>query len=196
MIKKYHLCDLFTLLEVILACTLTVMTFKCIPPDYALWVFVAGELCDAVDGPCARRWHYPDDGKRRWWRKYNKQIDQVSDILLACACALYIILCVSSFIGVILSATIAFIALVVQDIVYGQDSQIIFTRPKLAKRLVLFRRCVYVFLGIGGAIATLLWYTSWPILIKVCLSIVGIAAGAVVTLLKFKNRLSEIDTPL
>lgn len=195
MIKKYHLCDLFTLLEVLLACTLLLMAIMHIPPDYALWVFVAGELCDAVDGPCARRWHYPDDGKRRWWRQHNTELDQISDICLAIACAYYLVFELKSSIAAILIAVIGIVALLVQDSVYSGTSPLTITNPPLAKKIALFRRYLYVFGGIGGAIAILVWNTSWTIVTKITLSAIGIVIGILLVLLK-RNRLKDVNTPL
>lgn len=218
--RKYYIADLLTLLEVILAGILLWMTIANISVDCAIWVFVAGELCDALDGPCARRWHYPDDGKYRWWRHYNSEIDQASDILLAIACGLYLILRVNTFWGCILLIGIGAFCLILQCTLYAYDREghrfcrrdqlpyqvvrigtlWVKRTPSredqaLAEKLILFRRIVYVFGGIGGAIALLIWSTSWPTLVKFNLSIFGIAAGLILAHKK-RNRLTEDQTPL
>ena len=89
--KKYHLADALTVCELICAVILSGMAFLRVAPAYALWVFAAGELCDAYDGTCARRWPYPDDGKYRWWRvpRTVAFIEHMSDILLGLACGCY-----------------------------------------------------------------------------------------------------------
>ena len=192
--------DLFTLLEVILAGALFVMTIIGAPPEYALWVFVAGELCDAVDGPCARRWHYPNDGKYRWWRRYNVEIDQISDIMLAVACGVYLIFRVSWQIGCGLLFGIGIPCLAVQLYLYRFDR--ISTRflPRRIpapqrKKIVLIRRMCYVFLGVGGAIATLLWHTSWSMAAKQILTIAGLCIAIIMIPLKI-NRIVQDKTPL
>ena len=56
--KKYLIADALTLLEVLCAIALAYMgLFNC-PVDYAIWIFATGIICDALDGPCARTWHY------------------------------------------------------------------------------------------------------------------------------------------
>lgn len=195
---KYHIADLFTVSEVILAGILMWMTIANISADYAIWVFVAGELCDALDGPCARRWHYPDDGRYRWWRHYNSEIDQLSDIVLAVACGLYLIFRVHTFGGCCLLLGIGAFCLIVQYMLYGYDTnQHRFYRRDLpySTELVLFRRKVYVFGGIGGAIALLIWATSWPAQLKFSLALVGIGIGLYLAKKK-RNRLTEDVTPL
>lgn len=170
MIKKYHLADLFTLLEVILAVALLWMAIMDCPVDWALWIFVGGEICDALDGPCARKWHYPNDGKHRWWRTYNSEIDQISDILLAVACGVYLIWRVNWLIGVLLLGGIGTFCLLVQCHLYYYDQlrRSVKTNNNIlyADRLILFRRRFYVVAGVGGAIATLVWYSSWPFWLK------------------------------
>lgn len=175
-----------------------VMTVHHIPPDYALWVFIGGEVCDALDGPCARHWHYPNDGKKRWWRRYNKEIDQISDILLAIACAAYLIFSndnIMATIGIVLTLSVAALAWLVHDIVYGSGSQFIYTHPSWTKNLLLARRYYYVFAGVGGAIATLIWCTSWSIFYKAVTSVLGVAIAIALIFIK-RNRLHDIDTPL
>lgn len=198
--KKYHLADIFTLLEVILAGTLLIMAFLGTPADYALWVFVAGQLCDALDGPCARRWHYPNDGKYRWWRRYNSEIDQISDILLAISCGIYLIWRVSVSFGCILLFGIGTFCLVTQLWLYQFNHishRFIPRRMSDAERnaIVLVRRYIYVFMGIGGAILLLIYATSWTLPTKIYVCVAGICIGIILALLK-KNRLTEDKTPL
>ncbi len=198
--KKYHLADLFTLLEVILAIVLFVMAFCGVPPDYAIWVFVAGELCDALDGPCARRWHYPDDGKYRWWRHYNVEIDQISDIILAVACGAYLFMQTSHFIAVLLLFGIGSWCAFVQYTLYRYDRTtkrfVPTDMPELERtEIILLRRKVYVYLGVGGAILTLIWYTSWPIPVRAGVTVLGLIIARDLSRRK-QNRLNQDKTPL
>lgn len=196
--KKYHLADLFTLLEVILAIALFIAAVSNAPVEWALYIFVAGELCDAVDGPCARRWHYPDDGKYRWWREYNSETDQASDILLAISCGVYLIWRVSVFWGIALLGGIGLFCLAIQCYIFRYDhirhTFVCRDNPHIDD-IVLFRRHIYVIAGIGGAIALMVWSTSWPLIIKRILMIVGIICGLILLKLKW-NRWKENKTKL
>lgn len=190
MVRKYHLCDLFTLLEVILTCTLIVMTVLHVSPDYAIWVFVAGELCDAIDGPCARRWPYPDDSKKRWWRLPHvvQAIEHISDILLIGSLALYLLFQPGLFHYLTLygSLAIALICLVVQ--------YLLFTKPySSAKRksLTLLRRRFYL-VGIIIGIAELIFCTTWALPLKIGACILGLIAGVIILIAKW-NRFTESD---
>lgn len=196
--KKYHLADCFTLLETILAIALFIMAFCGATAEQALWVFVAGELCDAIDGPCARKWHYPDDGKYRWWRYYNSEIDQISDILLAIGCGVFIIWRVNAFWGITLTAGLGIFCTVIQCYLYRYNPElhmfICRDIPK-AEDIILFRRHTYVIAGIGGAIALLVWSTEWALSVKRSLTIAGIICGLILLFLKW-NRWKENKTPL
>lgn len=197
--KKYHLADFFTLLEAVLAIVLLIMAICGAKAEQALWVFVAGEICDAVDGPCARRWHYPDDGKYRWWRQYNSEIDQITDIMLAISCGVYLIWRISAFWGVALLGGIGIFCLAIQCYVYRYDSathRLVYRKDRTnAEDIVLFRRHVYVIAGIGGAIALLVWSTEWLLIVKRVLTIVGVICGLVLLGLKW-DRWSQDKTPL
>lgn len=200
--KKYHLADLFTLLEVILACTLLIMAFLGTPADYALWVFVAGELCDAFDGPCARRWHYPNDGKYRWWRRYNVEIDQISDIMLAFACGIYLIWRVSVSFGCILLFGIGAYCLITQLYLYefNRISHRFIPRRTIsaAERHshVIVRRLIYAIMGIGGAIVLLISATSWEFRTKIIVCALGAIIALPVLLIFKRPRTKSERTPL
>lgn len=197
--KKYHLADFFTLLEAVLAIMLLIMAICGTRAEQALWVFVAGELCDAVDGPCARRWHYPDDGKYRWWRHYNSEIDQITDIMLAISCGVYLIWRISAFWGIALLGGIGIFCLAIQWYVYRYDSathRLVYRENRAnAEDIVLFRRHVYVIAGVGGAIALLVWSTEWLLIVKRVLTIIGVICGLVLLKLKW-DRWSQDKTPL
>lgn len=194
----YYLADLFTLTEAILSIVLFMMAVVGAPVDHALWVFVAGELCDAVDGPCARRWHYPNDGKSRWWRTYNVEIDQISDIMLAIACGVYLIWRVSWSLGSLLLFGIGAFCLAVQLHLYYYDHDLRAFRAHYYiyhDRLILFRRRFYVITGVGGAIALLVWYTEWLLQVKIIITAIGLACGFVIWIFK-RNRWNDNKTPL
>lgn len=196
--KIYHVADLFTLLEAILAVVLFGMAVGNISPDYALWIFAIGEICDAVDGACARRWHYPNDGKYRWWRVHNEGIDQITDIMLAFACGIYLIWRVNNVIGVLLLGGIGMFCLYVQGtaLYYNPHSnKFELTGNPTAKALLLFRRLLYVIVGVGGAVLTLIWHTSYPRVIKIVLTVILMIVG-IFLFIKKSNRRTQYRTPL
>ena len=80
--RKYHLADVLTSLETLCAVILIGFAIGNVPVDYALWVFAAAELCDAFDGICARRWPYPDDGKRR--TSPSAKLDAIQELVESC----------------------------------------------------------------------------------------------------------------
>lgn len=88
--KKYHLGDLLSATEIALTLLIIVLTCVGTSADIVIWIFVAAELCDAFDGPCARRWPYPKDGKKRWWRTHVQAIEHISDIALLVVTAVYL----------------------------------------------------------------------------------------------------------
>lgn len=194
----YYLADLFTLSEVILSIVLFVMSIMGAPVAHALWVFVAGELCDAVDGPLARRFHYPNDGKSRWWRTYASEIDQISDIMLAAACGVYLIWQVSWLGGCLLLLGIGAFCLAVQMHLYHYDRSCKSFRRRFyvyAENLILLRRRIYVVGGIGGAIALMVWHTEWTLAVKITITIVGILCGIALRYWKH-DRWTQDKTPL
>lgn len=190
MIKKYHLCDLFTLLELVLACTLTVMAFQHASPDHALWVFIGGELCDALDGPCARRWPYPDDGKRRFWRspRLVQITEHVSDILLIGALAFYLIgrggiFYYTTLLG---SCIILIFCLIVEDLLRCH------TYTLQRRRLIIrIRRYVYLS-GIAIGLAELIFCTSWILPLKLGACLFALIVAILLIIFKW-NRFTETN---
>lgn len=192
MLKKYHLCDLFTLLEIILACTLIAMAHLQISANYAIWVFIGGELCDALDGPCARCWPYPDDGKKRFWRIpwVVKAAEHISDITLISALAFYLLKQKGLFFQITICGTAAILtfSLIIE--------YTLFTRPYSGderRRLILMRRYVYL-LGIAVGIGELVFCTTWTLLLKIGSCILGLIIGFFLIIAKW-DRFTESDEP-
>lgn len=198
--KLYYLADVLTCSEVIAGIILLAMTALHISADVAIWVFVLGELCDAFDGPAARRWPYPNDGKKRWWRTYVKEIEHGSDIFIAISCMAYLMsqpyeitftlppLFTNGFpvaegaklLGMFIIIICSLVEVEVQSIkaIFGENSH------HFIKPIILARRWVYAFVGIGGGIFLLLMATSWPQAIKQGLILLGILVG--IALLYYK----------
>ncbi len=177
--RKYHLADALTALEIIMAATITGMIIFGGSADVVIWLFAVGELCDAFDGICARRWPYPDDGKFRWWRvpRTVQLIEHVSDIFLLVACAIFLVVRSSLIIRVLTvigGTTIAAICFLIEVEIQTDDFYLL--QPKRAEEVILWRRKVYL-VGIALGVAFLIFSTSWNFWIKLGCCLIGIAIG-------------------
>lgn len=199
--------DVLTLFEVIAGVIILVMATLHVSADIAIWVFVLGELCDAFDGPAARRWPYPNDGKKRWWRTYVKQIEHGSDIFIAVACMFFLMsqppevvftlppLFASGFsvaesaklLGLFIIVLCSLVEIEIQftKSYFGQIAQ------PFIKTIILARRWIYAFVGIGGGIFLLLMATSWSQTTKQSLILLGILTGLILLYYK-SDRASHI----
>lgn len=153
-------------------------------PDIVIWLFVIGELCDAFDGICARRWHYPDDGKKRWWRENASVLDQVTDIFLITATATYLGVRLGRFDLLMLGGIVALFCIVVEGLKFHYYS----------KRLILLRRYIYL-ACIALALFTLLLATSWNGLAK-GVAIAAIFIVGIFLMIIKRNRLTQDVTKL
>ncbi len=195
--KIYHLADTCTALECVCAVIIFIMAWCGAKPEYALCIFFVGEMFDAFDGPLARHFHYPEDGKYRWWREYACQIDQLSDLLIGITTCVYVAKCINPIIGwTALSAATA-IGLSVQTLTYDFPPlrfNWLEHRPRLGNAVVLIRRWLYVGLVVF-AVALLLWNTSWPLNAKVVITVILCTIGLFLFICKL-NRLTEVKTKL
>lgn len=153
-------------------------------PDIVIWLFVIGELCDAFDGICARRWHYPDDGKKRWWRENASVLDQVTDIFLITATATYLGVRLGRFDLLMLGGIVALFCIIVEGLKFHYYS----------KRLILLRRYIYL-ACIVLALFTLLFATSWNGLAK-GVAIAAIFIVGIFLMIIKRNRLTQDVTKL
>ncbi len=153
-------------------------------PDIVIWLFVIGELCDAFDGICARRWHYPDDGKKRWWRENASILDQVTDIFLITATAAYLGVRLGRFDLLMLGGIVALFCIIVEGLKFHYYS----------KRLILLRRYIYL-ACIALALFTLLLATSWNGLAK-GVAIAAIFIVGIFLMIIKRNRLTQDVTKL
>lgn len=197
-IKKYHLADASTAIEIIMAFILIGMTIYHVPADIAIWFFIIGELADAFDGPCNRRWPYPDDGKYRWWRvpQTVKRIEHFSDIFIAVSCMLYLISqpnhvlfvvfdhtfiiseCAMSL-GFFIIVCCAFLEVIIRILRHQNESTFFYA----IKGIILTRRLIYAFIGIGG-VFLLIMATSWGFKVKFTAVFAGIIAGILLLIYK------------
>lgn len=153
-------------------------------PDIVIWLFVIGELCDAFDGICARHWHYPDDGKKRWWRENASVLDQVTDIFLITATATYLGVRLGRFDLLMLGGIVALFCIIVEGLKFRYYS----------KRLILLRRYIYL-ACIALALFTLLFATSWSGLSK-GVAIAAIFIVGIFLIIIKRNRLTQDVTKL
>lgn len=188
--KLYYLADVLTLCEVIAGFILLGMAFAKSPAEHALWVFIFGELCDAFDGPCARRWKYPNDGKIRWWRVHVKAIEHLSDIFIAVACMTYLM-----FNNAHPAITRGAVSLGIFIIVYCAGTEFLLHDEELTAlqhdRIILVRRWIYAFVGLGGGIYLLIMATGWYELTK----LIAIGTGLIIGLILFIYKLDRALKP-
>lgn len=195
--KKYHLADVFTALEFACGFIIFIMAFYGVKPEIVVFLYGFAEICDALDGPCARRWHYPNDNKYRWWRYYAPQLDQISDLLVGVAIGVYFTWRINFTLGLIILIAAIIIGLTVQTVAYDFPPiglNLLENRPKVGTVLVLVRRWLYV-ITLALIALNLILATGWARIIK--LTLCGVLSAICLILLFSKiNRLIEVKTPL
>lgn len=193
--KLCFLADALTYFRIVVGIGILFVTFfGGATTDQVFMAFILGELSDAFDGVCARTFLYPNDGRKRWWRTYASEIDQVADILLGLSILAYTIVRVDSRFGIfVLSMAIA-IAVPIQLTKNWIGEHF---GEKIRTLLVLFRRYLYVIaiflVGIVVARQTA-WYEAighdWQIVFEYFAMITPVF----VFILK-SDRASEEKTP-
>lgn len=182
--KKY-LADILTFSRFILAIILIILAIFGGDIGAGFLVFVLAELTDAFDGTCAAKWPFPKN-KVPKYRKYAVKYDMYADALTAMAVILFFTLRVNLTVGLIIFIGFGLIALVIEAIVYGR----LFGHPddctpnsltkrnfKLAKKIVLARRMLYVAL-IALVAFWLLYASAWPLTIKIIITLITLIVGA------------------
>ena len=141
--KKYHIADVLTFSRFVFGGLLIFFTIMGVNSTWVLIVFTLAEMTDALDGITARSWHYPKDGKKRWWRKYAVAIDQIADIFVGLTLVAYIMFRMDAWIAYAIIVAIVVIAIPIQIWrhfrikKYGPDDEIL-------RRVVLTRRYAYI----------------------------------------------------
>lgn len=182
--KKY-LADILTLSRFILAIILIILAIFGGDIGAGFLIFVLAELTDAFDGTCAAKWPFPKN-KVPKYRKYAAKYDMYADALTAMAVILFFTLRVNLVAGLIIFISFGLIALVIEAIVYGR----LFGHPddctpnslakrnfKLAKKIVLARRMLYVTLIVLVAF-WLLYASTWPLTVKIIITLITLIIGA------------------
>lgn len=191
--KKYFTADVLSLTEIVMGLTLIAMTILETPADVVIWVFIAGQLCDAFDGIAARRWPYPPMDPPYWWRipRVVQCIEHTSDILLIGALAVYLLTQDNPIIHYL--TLFGSVAIIVFCIWIEACIKCLRFQPPLSyeQRRTLIRRRRYVYLlGIAIGIAELIFCTSWPFWLKLALCLVGVVSGIALMILKW-DRFTE-----
>ncbi len=178
--QKYF-ADTLTFIRLILAVTLFVLAFTNGDLGAGVAVFILGELTDAFDGTCATKWPFPKN-KVPKYRKYAAKYDMIVDILLAFAMFLFFTIRVTLIGGLVMGLSYIFFAIVIDLVVYGKilghpddckPRSLLKRNFPLAKKIILFRRTIYLALIVISATWTFC-VSSWPLAAKITIGIVAI----------------------
>lgn len=178
--KKYHVADVLSLLEVLCVVAIIVCIAMGIKSEIVLLLFGFGELCDAFDGSAARKWPYPDDGKRRPWRNptFIRHYEWAKDIALGLSVLAYIIVRIDWLTGVVCTSLALGLGLGMQVFagslwIWANTEMRSEEKRKQARQDLedyYLKRRIYLYVpGVVTLVLTLLYATSWPLVIKTLL---------------------------
>jgi len=159
-IKKYHIADILTASRFFFAALIIAMTIMGSRPGGVLLIFAIGEMTDAVDGPAAARWPYPDELEASlWWRVNVVAFDIAADMVLGTAALIYTAVHTYSF-GMVLMVGALSIGTVTQLLivyVLPPSEKSLFT-----KYLILTRRAFLYVPTIAAVVIMLLLKATVP----------------------------------
>ena len=106
--RKYHVADLLSGSRILSGIVFIVLgVLRKSPSDMIIAFLTISLYTDAIDGPLAKRWPYPNDGKKRWWRKSivgpdgvastTTQLDTAADLFFGATLIFYIHRTISIF---------------------------------------------------------------------------------------------------
>lgn len=179
-----YLADILTFSRIILATALLAMSFFDAPLHAAFIVYMVGEITDALDGTCATRWPFPKN-KVPWYRKYASKYDMFADGFIALSMVLFFSLRVSLVAGLCFFIPYLIIGLIIEFVVYGKflghpddcTKNCLMRRDfKLAKKMILVRRNVYLAILFTMAVWTL-YASEWTLLTKNIIMGIGLAGS-------------------
>ena len=165
-----YLADILTLTRIFLAVFLLIIVIIGMKAEWALIVFAIGELTDAFDGTCSKKWPFPK-GKEPKYRKYAEKYDIFADVFLMSMMALYVVVRVNPWMWLVL-IIISVICLVIELVAYHRlmghpndcsPKSLYAKNPEFAEKLLLARRKLLYLPSIAVAIILTLFATSWPI---------------------------------
>ena len=179
-----YLADILTFSRIILATALTCMSFCQAPLHAAFIVYMLGEITDALDGTCAGRWPFPKN-KIPKYRKYAAKYDMFADGFIALAMVLFFSLRVNLIAGLCMLIPYLIIGLIIEFTVYGKflghpddctKNCLMRRNFKLAKKIILARRNVYLVILFTMAVWTL-YASEWSPLTKNIIMGIGLAGS-------------------
>lgn len=178
----YYFADVLSLLECLFAGSIVVFTITGADPGIILILFGLGELCDAFDGICARRWPYPDDNVYRFWRQpdYIRHMEWTKDIVLGLATLIFIIVridltagLIGTIVALVLGAGIQLwidhywvIALYSEDCDVNKQTELF----EKIEHFYLIRRTYLYVPGLATLVLLLLFSASWSLTVKMLLT--------------------------
>lgn len=179
-----YLADILTFFRIILATALTCMSFYLAPLHAAFIVYMLGEITDALDGTCATKWPFPKN-KTPWYRKYAAKYDMFADGFLALAMVLFFSLRVNLTAGLCMLLPYLVIGLIIEFTVYGKfmghpddctKNCLMKRNFKLAKKIILIRRNVYLAILFTMAVWTL-YASEWSLITKNIIMGIGLSGS-------------------
>ena len=168
-----YLADILTFTRIILATVLTFMSFYLAPLYAAFIVYMLGEITDALDGTCATKWPFPKN-KTPKYRKYAAKYDMFADGFLALSMVLFFSLRVNLVAGLCMLLPYLIFGLIVEFTVYGKfmghpddctKNCLMRRNFKLAKKIILIRRNIYLAILFTMAVWTL-YASEWSLVTK------------------------------
>ena len=179
-----YLADILTFSRIILATVLLGMSISYAPLHAAFIVYMIGEITDALDGTCASHFPFPKN-KIPWYRKYAAKYDMFADGFIALSMVLFFSLRVSLYAGLLMLIPYLIIGTTIEFIVYGKfmghpddctKNCLMHRNFKLAKRIVLIRRNVYLAILFTMAVWTL-YASEWTLVTKNIIMGIGLAGS-------------------
>ena len=179
-----YLADILTFSRIGLALALVIMCFTGAPLYAAFIVYMIGEITDALDGTCATHFPFPKD-KIPGYRKYAAKYDMFADGFLGLAMVLFFSVRVNLLAGLLMLIPYLIIGLTLEFMVYGKflghpddctKNSLMHKNFKLAKRIVLIRRNVYLAILFTMAVWTL-YASEWSLVAKNVIMSVGLAGS-------------------
>jgi len=179
-----YLADILTFSRIILAAILFSMSFVYTPLHTAFIVYMLGEITDALDGTCASRFPFPKD-KVPWYRKYAAKYDMFADGFIAIAMVLFFSFRINLTAGFLMLVPYLIFGLIIEFTVYGKflghpddctKNCLMRRNFKLAKKIILVRRNVYLAILFTMAVWTL-YASEWTLVTKNIIMGIGLAGS-------------------
>ena len=198
-----YFADILTFLRLVCAILIFLGVRLEWPVEVGLILFGIGELTDAFDGFCAKKWPFPENEVPKY-RKYAAKYDMIADVLLWGGAVIYFMMMVNLGLGLVILGVMLILAYVVELRVYGR----LFGHPDdcekwslcaqdfgKAKKIILARRMAYL-LTIGILVLGMIFATSWAMWAKILLVALGVGIGGFLWFFlktRRKNISREVD---